>query len=105
MPPVAIRTPPAAREDAEKEFLNLRSGSITPRSQIRNKVGVPKQNGNSKVGRNRKHVPYQPAAEVWPNAIVVRLLCEIQCQPNAAHMHARQNGGAEDGKKRDRFGG
>src|SRR6266516_6827677 len=105
MPPVAVRAAPAARKNSEQEFLDLRSGAIAQSCQVRNQACVPKQNRDSEVSRNCKHVTYQWAAEIWPNAIVVWQRCKVPRHPDAAHMHAGENCCANDREKRHRFRG
>src|SRR5919106_1921552 len=103
MTPVAIRAAPAARENSEKKLSNFRRGAIPQRGQIGDQTGVPKQNRDRKIGRNRKHVPYEGAPEVWPDPPVVRHRRQVPCHPDTPHVHARKNGGANNRKKRHRF--
>src|SRR5438128_4325816 len=103
MTPVAIRAAPAARENSEKELSDFRRGSIAQRCQIRNQTRVPKQNRDRKIGRNRKHIPYQGAPEVWPDCPVVRNRGQVPRHPDTTHMHAWENRGANDCKKRHRL--
>src|SRR6266478_3114600 len=105
MTPVAVRAAPAARKKTEQEFLDLRGGTITQRRQIGNQTSVPKQNRNGEVGRNRKYVPHEWAAEIWPDAVVIRQWRQIPSHPDSADMHARENCGANDSEKRHRFRG
>src|SRR5438309_4790493 len=105
MTPVAVRAAPAARKKTEQEFLDLRGGTIAQRRQIGNQTRVPKQNRNGEVGRNRKHIPDEWAAEIWPDAVIVRQRGKIPRHPDTTHVHSRKDRGADNGEKRHRFRG
>src|SRR6266404_1254282 len=104
MTPVAIRTAPAEREKSEKKLSDFRRGSIAQRRQIRDQTRVPKQNRDRKISRNRKHIPYQRAPEVWPDCPVVWHRREIPRHPNTTDMDAWENRGANNRKESHRFG-
>ena len=72
MAPVAVRAAPAEGENAVEEFLDLRRRAIAQGRQIGNQARVPKQHRDREIGRDREHVPEQRAAEVRPDAVVVR---------------------------------
>src|SRR5260370_35673937 len=91
------------RADAEKEFLELRRGAKAQGREIRNQAGVPKQNRNSEVGGNRKPVPHQRAAEIWPDAVIGRYRRHEPRQPDTADMDPGENCRANDREKRHRF--
>src|SRR6476646_3629286 len=105
MAPVAVRSAPADRKNAIKEFLDFRGGAIAQRRQVRDQSSVPKQHRNGEVGRDRKHVPEQRATEVWPDAVIVRQRRQIPRHPNAPDVHAGENRGANHREKRHRFRG
>ena len=105
MPPVAVRSAPAERKNAVKEFLDFRGGAIAQRRQVGDQSSVPEQHRNGEVGRDRKDVPEQRAAEVWPDAVIVRQRRQIPRHPNAADVHARENRGANHREKCHRFRG
>src|SRR5437667_489160 len=105
MAPVAVRAAPAERENSIKEFSHLGSGAIAQRAEIGNKSGVPEQHRNGEVGRDCEHVPEEWAAEVGPNAVVVRQRREIPRHPDTANVDAGENGGANHREKRHRFRG
>src|SRR5437667_7547499 len=105
MPPVAVRSAPADRKNAIKEFLDFRGGAIAQRRQVGDQSSVPEQHRNGEVGRDGKDVPEQRAAEVWPDAVIVRQRRQIPRHPNAPHVHAGENRGANHREKCHRFRG
>src|SRR5438270_6223364 len=105
MAPVAVRSAPADRKNAIKEFLDFRGGAIAQRRQVGDQSSVPEQHRNGEVGRDGKDVPEQRAAEVWPDAVIVRQRRQIPRHPNAPHVHAGENGGANHREKCHRFRG
>src|SRR5256714_10988302 len=105
MAPVAVRSAPADRKNAIKEFLDFRGGAIAQRRQVGDQSSVPKQHRNGEVGRDGKDVPEQRAAEVWPDAVIVRHRRQIPRHPNAPDVHAGENRGANHREKCHRFRG
>src|SRR4029077_3746162 len=105
MAPVAVRSAPADRKNAIKEFLYFRGGAIAQRRQVRDQSSVPKQHRNGEVGRDGKDVPEQRAAEVWPDSVIVRQRRQIPRHPNAPDVHAGENRGANHREKCHRFRG
>src|SRR6185295_10095980 len=105
MAPVAVRSAPADRKNAIKEFLDFRGGAIAQRRQVGDQSSVPEQHRNGEVGRDRKDVPEQRAAEVWPDAIIVRQWRQIPRHPNAPDVHAGENRSANYREKCHRFRG
>src|SRR5437868_14242385 len=88
MPPVAVRSAPADRKNAIKEFLDFRGGAIAKRRQVGDQHSVPEQHRNGEVGRDGKDVPEQRATEVWPDAVIVRQRRQVPRHPNAPDVHA-----------------
>src|SRR5256714_2483442 len=99
MPPVAVRSAPADRKNAIKELFDFRGGAIAQRRQVGDQSSVPEQHRNGEVGRDRKNVPEQRAAEVWPDAVIVRQRRQIPRHPNAPDVHAGENRGANHREK------
>ena len=104
--PVAVRAAPAEREDAvERSARRLalaRSRSVA-RSGIR--PDVPEEQRDREVGRDREDVPHQRAAEVRPDAHLVRDGQHPVVQPDAADVDAGEDQRADDGEERHRLGG
>src|ERR1700674_93987 len=105
MTPVAVRAAPANGENSVEQLLDLRLRAIAQRREIRNQPGVPKEDRDGKVSRDRENVPEERAAEVRPDAVVIRERREIPRHPDAADVDAWENRGANDGEERHRFGG
>src|SRR5256714_960525 len=99
MAPVAVRSAPADRKNAIKEFLDFRGGAIAQRRQIGDQSSVPEQHRNGEVGRDGKDVPEQRAAEIWPDAVIVRQRRQVPRHPNAPDVHAGENRGANHREK------
>src|SRR4029077_332988 len=67
--------------------------------------GVPKQDRDSKIGRDRKHVPHQRATEILPDPPVVRHRRHIPRHPEPADVDTWENRRANYRKQRHRFRG
>src|SRR5438270_5885671 len=105
MTPVAVRSAPAHRKNPVKKLFDLRGGAITQCRQIGNQNGVPEQHRNREIGRDRKHVPHQRAAEIWPDAVSVRQRRQIPRHPNTSDVNSRENRRANDREQSHRFRG
>src|ERR1043166_6531580 len=96
MTPVGVRAAPAAGENPQKKFLDFSPSPIREACQIGNQAGVPKQNRNGEVGRNRKNIPDEWAAEIWPDAVIIGKRREIPRHPETAAVNSGKNRGADD---------
>ena len=104
--PVARRAAPAEREDAEDpDLLPLDTSAIAEGGEVGDEADVPEQDRGGGVGRDREHVPDERAAELRPQAHVVRIREQpAGGEPRAAGVEASGRRGAHDGEDRHRFG-
>src|SRR6266513_1160818 len=70
MTPVPIRAAPAKSEKSKEKFPDLCGRAVAQSRQVRNQPGVPKQNRDGEIRRNRKHVPHQCAAEITAKSVI-----------------------------------
>src|SRR5262245_27203201 len=103
MAPIAVRSAPANSKNSVEEFLYLRRSSIPQGSEIRNQAGVPEENGDREIGRDRKDVPKEWAPKIRPDAVIIREGRQIPSHPDSANVHTGKNRSADDRKKGHRF--
>src|SRR5436309_11587383 len=105
MTPVPIRAAPAKSEKSKEKFPDLCGRAVAQSRQVRNQPGVPKQNRDGEIRRNRKHVTHQCAAEILPDPPVVWYRCHISRHPESADVDTGENCGATHRKAFHRFRG
>ena len=77
---------------------------VAQRRQVRHESGVPEEQRDRAVGRDREHVPDERAAELRPDAHAVGIRQEpVRRQPRAACVHQREDQRAGDREERHRF--
>src|SRR6267378_2303164 len=101
--PVPRRSAPTHRKHAVNNFHGLLDGAIAQSCQIRDQTDEPEHQRNRAVGRNRKHVPDQWAAELRPNSHGAGVRHHVKRHPRSAGVNEREHTRASHGEKRHGF--
>src|SRR6185312_1515611 len=107
MLPVGRAAAPAERKRAINYLAKTGFGAIAQDSEIGDKAGIPEQNRNRTVGRDREHVPFERTAVVLPHVQIGIWNGEepVDGAPGTAGMEQREDGGAGYGENCHRFSG
>ena len=121
--PVVTRIAPAHREDCIEiltEVIHALSEctgafvgilfqalhrTIAKHTQIGDHPHVPEEHRDRTVGGNRKNVPLQWRAELWPNSVTVGNRKKPPSKPDTADMEERENTRTDHGENSHRLSG
>ena len=102
--PVPGRTAPAQRQHAKKQPGPMVLGLVAQRRHVGNQAGIPEQERDRGIGRDREHVPQQRTAELRPEGHRVGIGEQPIKQPRPAQMQQRKQAGAGHREQRHRLG-